>query len=153
MDKVFGKMKPIALIAYVGCIPVLYALGQVATGSTGLLLGLLLLSGFFINLNFGSIYAYVQKRYPKDVVGSAAGLSNGIGQMGAFVAPLGAGYLVVVGADGTQNFAGVFVFFAAAAAVAAICSLFLSEKPAARTPAPTRPAGARATAQRPAEGT
>jgi sugar phosphate permease len=153
MDKVFGKMKPIALIAYVGCIPVLYALGQVATGSTGLLLGLLLLSGFFINLNFGSIYAYVQKRYPKDVVGSAAGLSNGIGQMGAFVAPLGAGYLVVVGADGTQNFGGVFVFFAAAAGVAAICSLFLSEKPAAGTPAPTGPAGARATARQPAEGT
>ncbi len=148
MDKVFGKMKPIALIAYVGCIPVLYALGQVATGNTGLLLGLLLLSGFFINLNFGSIYAYVQKRYPKDVVGSAAGLSNGIGQLGSFVAPLGAGYLVIVAADGTQNFAGVFVFFAAAAAVAALCSLFLSEKPLARISATPWPDRAEAAAPR-----
>jgi sugar phosphate permease len=152
MDKVFGKMKPIALIAYVGCIPVLYLLGQVTTGDTGLLLGLLLLSGFFINLNFGSIYAYVQKRYPKDVVGSAAGLSNGIGQLGSFVAPLGAGYLVVVAADGTQNFAGVFVFFSAAAAVAALCSLFLSEKPLADTPAPTSPARAETAAQRRDDG-
>jgi sugar phosphate permease len=139
MDKVFGRMKPIALIAYLGCIPVLYALGQVATGNTGLLLGLLLLSGFFINLNFGSIYAYVQKRYPKDIVGSAAGLSNGIGQLGSFVAPLGAGYLVIVATDGTQNFAGVFVFFAAAAAVAALCSLFLSEKPLAHASATASP--------------
>ncbi len=64
----------------------------VPTGQTGLLLTLLLLSGFFINLNFGSIYAYLRKRYPKEVVGSAAGLSSGIGQMGAFVAPLVAGY-------------------------------------------------------------
>ena len=139
MDKVFGKMKPIALIAYLGCIPVLYALGQVDRGSTGLLLTLLLLSGFFINLNFGSIYAYVQKRYPKSVVGGATGLSNGIGQLGAFVAPLAAGYLVVVGDDGTQNFGGVFVFFAGAAAVAAVCSLFLSETPIA---APTATAAA-----------
>lgn len=129
MDKVFGKMKPIALIAYIGCIPVLYALGQVDRGSTGLLLTLLLLSGFFINLNFGSIYAYVQKRYPKSVVGSATGLANGIGQMGAFVAPLVAGYLVVEQSDGRQDFGGVFIFFAAAAAVAAVCSLFLSERP------------------------
>jgi sugar phosphate permease len=146
MDKVFGRMKPIALIAYVGCIPVLYALGQVATGNTGLLLGLLLLSGFFINLNFGSIYAYVQKRYPKQVVGSAAGVSNGIGQLGSFVAPLGAGYLVVVTADGSQNFAGVFVFFAAAAGVAALCSLFLSEK---RLDTPALPSPGRAEAAAP----
>ncbi len=87
MDKVFGRMKPIGVIAYVGCIPVLYFLGQVPTGQTGLLLTLLLLSGFFINLNFGSIYAYLQKRYPKEVVGSAAGLSNGIGQMGGLRGP------------------------------------------------------------------
>jgi sugar phosphate permease len=148
MDKVFGRMKPIALIAYVGCIPVLYALGQVATGNTGLLLGLLLLSGFFINLNFGSIYAYVQKRYPKEVVGSAAGLSNGIGQLGSFVAPLGAGYLVVVATDGTQNFSGVFIFFAVAAAVAAVCSLFLSEKPLATAAATGEPAPTAATQRR-----
>jgi hypothetical protein len=64
------------------------------------------------------------------------------------VAPLGAGYLVVVAADGTQNFAGVFVFFSAAAAIAALCSLFLSEKPLAGTPAPTSPARVEPAAQR-----
>lgn len=89
---------------------------------------LLLLVGFFVNLNFGSIYAYLPKRYPKEVVGSATGLANGIGQMGAFVSPLVAGYLVKVGTDGSQDFGGVFIFFAIAAALAAVCAIILKEK-------------------------
>lgn len=128
MDKVMHRMKPVALIAYIGSIPVLWMLGSVQKGSTGPLLILLLLVGFFVNLNFGSIYAYLPKRYPKEVVGSATGLSNGIGQLGSFVSPLIAGYLVKVGTDGTQNFGNVFIFFAAAAALAAVCSIMLKEK-------------------------
>ncbi|WP_018130423.1 MFS transporter [Effusibacillus pohliae] len=128
MDKVFHRMKPVALIAYLGCIPVLWILGTVGKEQTGLLLTMLLLSGFFINLNFGSIYAYIQKRYPKEVVGGATGLANGIGQMGSFVSPLVAGYLVKVGPNGTQDFRMVFVFFALASAVAALSSLILKEQ-------------------------
>ena len=121
-------MKPVAIIAYLGCIPVLWMLGAVEKGQTGMLLTALLLVGFFINLNFGTVYAYVQKRYPQEVVGSATGLSNGIGQMGSFVSPLVAGYLVKVGADGSQDFSNVFVFFAIAAAVAALCAIILKEQ-------------------------
>jgi MFS family permease len=128
MDKVMHRMKPVALIAYIGSIPVLWMLGSVEKGSTGPLLILLLLVGFFVNLNFGSIYAYLPKRYPKEVVGSATGLANGIGQLGSFVSPLIAGYLVKVGTDGTQYFGNVFIFFAAAAALAAVCSIILKEK-------------------------
>lgn len=128
MDKVLHRMKPVAIIAYLGCIPVLYMLGAVEKGQTGLLLTSLLLVGFFINLNFGTVYAYVQKRYPQEVVGSATGLSNGIGQMGSFVSPLVAGYLVKVGTDGSQDFSNVFVFFAIAAAVAALCAILLKEQ-------------------------
>ncbi|MFP3387752.1 MFS transporter [Brevibacillus sp. SIMBA_040] len=128
MDKVLHRMKPVAIIAYLGCIPVLWMLGAVEKGQTGMLLTALLLVGFFINLNFGTVYAYVQKRYPQEVVGSATGLSNGIGQMGSFVSPLVAGYLVKVGADGSQDFSNVFVFFAIAAAVAALCAIILKEQ-------------------------
>lgn len=128
MDKVMHRMKPVAIIAYLGCIPVLWMLGAVEKGQTGMLLTALLLVGFFINLNFGTVYAYVQKRYPQEVVGSATGLSNGIGQMGSFVSPLVAGYLVKVGADGSQDFSNVFVFFAIAAAVAALCAIILKEQ-------------------------
>lgn len=128
MDKVLFRMKPVALIAYIGSIPVLWMLGGVEKGNTGLLLTLLLLVGFFVNLNFGSIYAYLPKRYPKEVVGSVTGLANGIGQLGSFVSPLIAGYLVKVGANGTQDFGGVFIFFAITSAVAAACALVLKEK-------------------------
>lgn len=128
MDKVLHRMKPVALIAYIGCIPVLWMLGAVEKGNTGMLLTLLLLTGFFVNLNFGSIYAYLPKRYPKEIVGSATGLANGIGQLGSFVSPLVAGYLVKVGANGSQDFSGVFIFFALTAALAAVCAIILKEK-------------------------
>ncbi|USG66932.1 MFS transporter [Brevibacillus ruminantium] len=127
MDKVMHRMKPVALIAYVGCIPVLYLLGSVEKGQTGMLMIMLLLAGFFVNLNFGTIYAYIQKRYPREVVGGATGLANGIGQMGSFISPLVAGYLVIVQADGTQDFSKVFLFFSLTAAVAAVCALILKE--------------------------
>lgn len=128
MDKVLHRMKPVAIIAYLGCIPVLWMLGAVEKGQTGMLLTMLLLVGFFINLNFGTVYAYIQKRYPREVVGSATGLSNGIGQMGSFISPLVAGYLVKVGTDGSQDFSNVFIFFASAAAVAAVCAILLREQ-------------------------
>lgn len=126
MDNVFGGMRFVAVIAYAGSIPALFILGSIGN-QPALLLTMLLVSAFFANLNFGAIYAFLQKRYPKEVVGSAAGLSNGIGQLGAFIAPLAAGYLVVVGPDGSQSFGRVFTFFAGLAAVALFCSLFLKE--------------------------
>ncbi|WML39670.1 MFS transporter [Neobacillus sp. OS1-2] len=128
MDNVLHRMKPVALIGYICSIPVLWMLGAVEKGNTGLLLTLLLLVGFFVNLNFGSIYAYLPKLYPKEVVGSATGLANGIGQLGAFVSPLVAGYLVKVGANGAQDFSRVFIFFAIVSAVAAVCAIILKEK-------------------------
>ncbi|GEN36086.1 MULTISPECIES: MFS transporter [Aneurinibacillus] len=128
MDKVLHRMKPVGIIAYLGSIPVLWLLGSLEKGQTGLLLGLLLLVGFFVNLNFGSVYAYLQKRYPKEVVGRATGISNGIGQLGSFVSPLVAGYLVKVTVDGAQDFGNVFIFFALASAVAATCALLLKEE-------------------------
>jgi sugar phosphate permease len=128
MDNVVHRMKPVALIGYLGSIPVLWMLGSVEKGNTGLLLTLLLLVGFFVNLNFGSIYAYLPKRYPKEIVGSATGLANGIGQLGSFVSPLIAGYLVSVGANGSQDFSKVFIFFAIVSAIAAVCAMILKEK-------------------------
>lgn len=128
MDKVWYRMKPVGVIAYLGSIPVLWMLGSVEKGQTGMLLLLLLLVGFFVNLNFGSVYAYVQKRYPKEVVGRATGLANGIGQLGSFISPLVAGYLVKVGTDGSQDFGNVFIFFSICSMVAAICALLLKEQ-------------------------
>ncbi|MFB7142520.1 MFS transporter [Gottfriedia sp. NPDC056225] len=128
MDK-FNKMKPIALIAYIGCIPVLWMLGSVSKGNTPMLLTLLLASGFFVAFNSGSLTAALQKRYPSEVVGSVTGMVNGCGQLGAFVTPLVAGYLITVRTGGSFDFTKVFIFFSVLAAIAAVSALFLKEKP------------------------
>lgn len=91
-----------------------------------MIITMLILLGFFVNLSFGAIYAYPQIRYPKNVVGSAVGLSNGFGQLGSFVSPLIAGFLVVKTASG-YSYTGAFIFFAALSVLAALGTLFLKE--------------------------
>ena len=129
-DKFFGgRPRILCLIAYLGCVPVLYLIGQVPQGQTLPLLILLLLGGFFINLNWSVIQAYPSYRYPKEVVGRAMGFANGIGQFGAFLSPLAAGYLVTIREDGSSDFATVFLFWSIISVVAALCFYFLKETP------------------------
>ncbi|OLN27882.1 MFS transporter [Desulfosporosinus metallidurans] len=126
-DKIFkNKTKPVLLISYIVSIPVLFYVGMVPTGNVPIIITMLVLLGFFVNLSFGAVYAYPQIRYPKDIVGSAVGLSNGFGQLGSFVAPLVAGFLVVKTTSG-YSYTGAFIFFAALAVLASIGTLFLKE--------------------------
>ena len=89
---------------FLGCIPALNFIGYVPKGSTALCCCLASPSaGFFINLAWGMMYSFPSWRYPKEVVGRAVGLSNGIGQFGAFVSPMIAGYLVITDPDKTYR--------------------------------------------------
>ena len=129
-DKVFkGRMKVVTIISFLGCIPVLYFVGQVPQGQTGLLLLGLALSGFFINFPWGVMQAFPSLRYPKEVVGRAMGITNGVGQIGSFVSPLIAGYLVTTLADEGYDFGNVFIFWSALALLAAILAFLLKETP------------------------
>lgn len=126
-DKVFkNKTKPVLLISYIVSIPVLFYIGMVPQGNVPQIITMLILLGFFVNLSFGAIYAYPQIRYPKHIVGSAVGLSNGFGQLGAFVAPLVAGFLVVKTSSG-YSYTGAFIWFAVLAVLASVGTLFLKE--------------------------
>ncbi|GAB6155437.1 MFS transporter [Desulfosporosinus burensis] len=126
-DKVFkNKTKPVLLISYLVSVPVLFYIGMVPTGNVPVIITMLILLGFFVNLSFGAIYAYPQIRYPKSIVGSAIGLSNGFGQLGSFAAPLVAGFLVVKTTAG-YSYTGAFIFFSALAVCASIGTLFLKE--------------------------
>ncbi|EAX47029.1 major facilitator superfamily MFS_1 [Thermosinus carboxydivorans Nor1] len=127
MDKVFHRTKPVALISFLVSIPVLMYLGQVPKGNINLLIVMLILNGFFVNLIWGVIYAYPQVRYPKEVLGSAIGLANGIGQLGAFLSPLLAGYLVEKTAQGIF-YDKVFFMFAACSALGALVTCLLKEE-------------------------
>ena len=127
-DKLFhGRMKIVTIIGFLGCIPVLYYIGQVPKGQTGLLLLCLALGGFFVNFPWGVMQAFPSMRYPKEVVGRAMGLTNGIGQFGSFVSPLISGYLVVTLPDSSYDFSNVFIFWSVLAVFAVISTCFLKE--------------------------
>ena len=128
MDKL-KSMKVVALIAYSGCVPVLFLFTKIQAGDTILLVTLLFFAGFFVNLNYGPLLTFFQLRYPKNVAGSAVGVGNGIGQVGAFIAPLISGYLVTVGGDGSYDFNKVFIFFLIIAVLAVFSALLLRETP------------------------
>jgi len=133
-DKIFkNKTRPVLLISFIGSAPVLFYMGMVPKGNVSMIITMLVLMGFFVNLTWGAIYAYPQIRYPREIVGTAVGISNGFGQFGAFLAPLIAGYLVVEKAGGGASYIRVFIFFAALAVIAAILTLVLSEKPLTTT--------------------
>ena len=128
-DKWFhGRPKVVTIISLIGCIPALYFIGHVSKGDTNMLLMGLAVGGFFINLAWGMMYSFPSLRYPKEVVGRAVGVSNGVGQFGAFVSPMIAGYLVVTLPDKSYDFGNVFLFWSALAFVGAIAISFLKEK-------------------------
>ncbi len=116
------------IISFLGCVPALNMIGHVSKGNTSMLLLCLALGGFFINLAWGMMYAFPSWRYPKELVGRAVGVSNGIGQFGAFLSPMIAGYLVVTMPDKSFNFGNVFLFWSILAVAGAIGIAFLKEK-------------------------
>lgn len=129
-DKVFkNHPKIVTMIGFLGCVPVLYWMGQVPKGATASLLIALALGGLFINLGWGMMSAYPSLRYPKELVGRSQGIANGIGQFGAFVSPLIAGYLVVTLPDKSYDFGNVFLFWSMAAVIGAIVVGCFNEKP------------------------
>lgn len=128
-DKWFeGKPKVVTVLSFLGCIPALYFIGTVGKGNTAMLLTWLAVGGFFVNLSWGMMYAFPSWRYPKELVGRAVGVSNGVGQFGAFISPLVAGYLVVTLPDNTFDFSKVFVFWSLLSIVGAVAIAFLKEK-------------------------
>jgi MFS family permease len=120
-------MKVVTIIGFIGCIPVLYFIGNIPKGETGLLLLGLILGGFFVNFPWGVMQAFPSMRYPKEVVGRAMGITNAIGQFGSFVSPLVAGYLVISLPDKSYDFGNVFLFWAILAFLAAAAAAFLKE--------------------------
>ena len=87
----------------------------------------LAVGGWFVNLSWGMMYAFPSWRYPKELVGRAVGVSNGVGQFGAFVSPLVAGYLVKTLPDNTFDFSNVFVFWSLLSIVGAVAISFLKK--------------------------
>jgi sugar phosphate permease len=128
-DKWFkGKPKFVTIISFLGCIPSFYFIGHVVRGNTPMLILGLISGGFFIHLCFGMMYSFPSRRYPKEVVGRAVGVSNGFAQLGSFLSPLIAGYLVVTLPDKSYDFSNVFFFWSLLGAVGILAVAFLKEE-------------------------
>lgn len=122
----------VLLCAYLGAAPSFLALSRIPT-SIPLILAALALVGFFTSLSWTPIYAVIQMRYPKEVVGTALGVTNSLAMVGALSSPFAAGYLVRPTATG-YSYEGVFLMLVAVSALSALATLLLREKPLAVVP-------------------
>jgi benzoate transport len=116
-----GPARMVALTMVGGAVAVV-AFGLFAPGRTlATALPLALVVGYFLFGSMVGLYALMPAAYPTEVRNTGAGLSIGIGRVGAFVAPLAAGYLLEAGWSSSQT----YLAFAAPLVVAAAATVAL----------------------------
>lgn len=92
-DRLFdGRRRPVVLAAFVLAVPAVS--GFVVTTELASILGLLVLSGFAIQLTIGLLFTYVTEVVASTVRTTAVALLTSAGMFGAFAAPLAAGALI-----------------------------------------------------------
>lgn len=127
-DKVFhGKTKYLVIGSMLITVPILVFLANVESGNTIPLMIALALLGFFVYAPHPVLYGYMQKRYPKEAMGYAIGVSNGLSQFGSFLTPVVMGYLVVTTSNGIF-YTNAFLFLGGIALVGAVFAMMISEK-------------------------
>ena len=88
-----GRRKPLMIVASLSTALLMYALIH-APSDPWLLGGLLFLAGFFVTLGFSGFIAYPMGLATKDKYPIAMGIQNTVGQVGAFLTPIGIGALL-----------------------------------------------------------
>lgn len=121
-----GSVKPVLWMCFIPAAILYFSVAQVAKGDVTLLIIILALMGFFVSLYSGGQYVYAILRYPKEVVGCAVGLSNFVWQMGAFFAPVVAGFLVTK-TDVGFSYTGAFALFGGMCLCGALLVFWLDE--------------------------
>lgn len=131
MDKwTGGKAKPIFIIAFGMAAAVLYFVTTISKGNVPLLIIALAIQGWAVVFWDGPIYAFVQMRYPKEMIGTVTGVTQMIGQFGSFIAPTLAGFLVIAKTATTDaNYTNVFLLFMGAALIGVVLAFVIDESP------------------------
>ena len=119
-----GKSKYLITLGFYPLIVILIFITTVPKGTVFPLLLSLILIGIFTNIPCASIYSYCALRYPKEMVGTAMGISTGIGQLGAFCGPFIAGFLIE-GTAGGDSFSRIFFMFAISSFLTGTLAIFL----------------------------
>lgn len=103
-DRLFdGQRRPVALLSFAVTLPTFA--GFALSSRVAVLFGLLVVAGFFIQLGLGLYFSYIREVVDATVAGTAISLLTAVGLFGAFVAPVGAGWLI----ERTGSFEPAFV--------------------------------------------
>ncbi|MFC7177353.1 MFS transporter [Halosegnis marinus] len=92
-DRLFGgRRRPLVLGSFLVAAPLLFAFPRL--GTLGVLVAVLLVSGFAIQLTLGLSFTYVRELVDANVAATAVAFQTAVGLAGAFVAPIAGGYIV-----------------------------------------------------------
>ncbi len=92
-DRVFqGRRRPVALLSFLGAAPAIG--GFVLFTRVGVVVVLVVVSGFTIQLAIGLLFSYVTEVVSREVTTTAVSMMTSVGLFGAFLAPIVAGELI-----------------------------------------------------------
>ncbi|PSQ19365.1 MFS transporter [Halobacteriales archaeon QS_8_69_26] len=102
-DRLFGgRRRPVAVLAFALTAPAVA--GFLLTTRIPLLVGLVVVAGAAVQLGIGLVFSYVVEVVPASVGTTAVSMLTAVGLFGAFVAPIGAGWVI-----GRAGYRPVFV--------------------------------------------
>jgi predicted MFS family arabinose efflux permease len=92
-DRIFGgRRRPIVLGSFVTAAPLVFVFTRFR--SLPLLVGLLLLTGFAVQLTLGLSFTYVREIVDSQVAATAVAFQTSVGLAGAFLAPIAGGVVI-----------------------------------------------------------
>jgi predicted MFS family arabinose efflux permease len=92
-DRAFGgRRRPVVLASFLGAVPAIG--GFVLFTRIAVVIGLLLASGFVIQLAIGLLFSYVTEVVDEAVTTTAVSVMTSVGLFGAFLAPIVAGAII-----------------------------------------------------------
>jgi nitrate/nitrite transporter NarK len=92
-DRLFGgRRRPVLLVAFL--VSGVAVAGFVVFTQVAVVVGLVLTSGFAVQLAIGLLFAYVTEVVPPEVGTTAVAMLTSVGLFGAFLAPIGAGAII-----------------------------------------------------------
>lgn len=112
-DRLFdARRRPVAVLSFVVTAPTF--VGFALVSDVAVLFGLLVVSGYFVQLGLGLFFSYVREVVDPAVAATAISLLTAVGGVGAFAAPIGGGWVI----ERTGSYAVAFGLAAALAVVA-----------------------------------
>ncbi|MFB6184229.1 MAG: nitrate/nitrite transporter [Haloarculaceae archaeon] len=92
-DRVFGqRRRPVVLASFAGAGVAVVVLRY--SDTVAVLIGALVLAGFFVQLQIGLLYPYVQEFVPDNIGGTTIALVSVMGWLGTFLGPVVVGWFI-----------------------------------------------------------